>query len=161
MPISIRYTQETDAPYLKQWLMQPDVLRWYPLIDEREVDDAVRIWIGTAKSRAGFTALYHDAPCGMVVIYPNIYKKLAHQSLFSIIVDEHYRGKGVGSRLVQETIKMAKEDFQIELFHLEVYEANPARNLYKRMGFEEYGVDKDFIKEDGKYVAKICMQKIL
>ncbi|HSX04724.1 MAG TPA: GNAT family protein, partial [Rhabdochlamydiaceae bacterium] len=58
-------------------------------------------------------------------------------------------------------MKLAKEKFNIELLHLEVYEHNPAVRLYKRLGFKEFGIQRHFIKEDDKYVGKIYMQRNL
>jgi putative acetyltransferase len=89
------------------------------------------------------------------------YKKLAHQCLFAIIVDEQYRGKGVGTELMNALMLMAKNSFQIELLHLEVYEGNPARRLYERMGFTQYGIQRHFVKDQGKYLPKVLMQKVL
>ncbi|OGN54000.1 MAG: hypothetical protein A2098_03310 [Chlamydiae bacterium GWF2_49_8] len=72
------------------------------------------------------------------------------------------RGKGIGRRLLKEIEELAKEMFQIEILHLEVYEGNPAIHLYERAGFKRYGIEKHFIKEkEGQYRAKIMMQKEL
>ena len=71
------------------------------------------------------------------------------------------RGKGVGKALVEQLMKHAKEKFKIEILHLEVYEGNPAKRLYERLGFTPFGCQTRFIKEDGKYIAKIFMQKKL
>ena len=57
--------------------------------------------------------------------------------------------------------KLAKEEFHIELLHLEVYEGNPAIRLYERFGFVKYGEHPHFIKEEGRYLSKILMQKLL
>lgn len=159
--LSIRFTQDQDADYLKNWLQQPNVLQYFPMADLREIEDAVRIWVGYSKFQGGLTAEWEGVPCGMANLYLQYYKKLKHQCLFSIIVDEAYRGKGVGTALIQELIRHAKETFKIEILHLEVYEGNPAINLYRRMGFKEFGVHQHFIKEDGRYIAKIFMQKRL
>ena len=86
---------------------------------------------------------------------------MAHQCLFAIIVDEQHRGKGVGTALLRELIILSKEKFQLEFIHLEVYEGNPAINLYKRFGFEQYGIHERFIKDQGRYISKILMQKNL
>ncbi|NGX26957.1 MAG: hypothetical protein K940chlam6_00884, partial [Chlamydiae bacterium] len=48
-----------------------------------------------------------------------------------------------------------------EMLHLEVYETNPAINLYRRLGFTEFGIQKKFIKEDGRYMGKIFMERPL
>ena len=42
--LTIRFTEEQDAPYLKTWLSDAEVLKGFPLQDEKEIDDAIRIW---------------------------------------------------------------------------------------------------------------------
>jgi putative acetyltransferase len=64
------------------------------MINEVEIDDAVRIWMNYSKSGAGLMALYHGRPCGLFNLYIQPFKKIAHNCLFSIIVDEEMRGKG-------------------------------------------------------------------
>jgi putative acetyltransferase len=159
--ISTRLSEDNDIHLLVQWLMQPGVLRWFPLTDLREVEDAARIWMASAKYKAVLTALYDGVPCGVANLYLQPYKKLAHQCLFAIVVDENYRGRGVGTQLLKDLIAMAKEHFHLEILHLEVYEGNPAVKLYKRLGFQEYGFQKHFVKENGQYLGKLLMQKRL
>ena len=157
----IRPSQLHEDAYLKKWLKEPGVLRWFPMADDREIDDAVRLWIAYSNFGACLTAEYNGVPCGMATLYIQSYKKLAHQCLFSIIVSEYYRGKGIGGALLNELIQLAKVKFSIEILHLEVYEGNPAIHLYQRAGFVEYGVQHLFIKERGEYISKIFMQKTL
>ena len=113
------------------------------------------------KYHAVLTALWESVPCGIANLYLQPYKKLAHQCLFAIIVDEKYRGKGVGTRLITELMALAKERFKIELLHLEVYEGNPAIHLYERLGFTQYGIHRRFVKDGDRYLSKILMQKSL
>jgi len=163
--ISIRVAVESDQKYLVEWLLQPKVLEWFPLSDLREIEDAARIWMSYSKQGAVFTALWDGVPCGIANLYLQPYKKLAHQCLFAIIVDEKYRGKGVGTALLNELMAQAKAVFNIKILHLEVYDGNPAKRLYERLGFVEYGIQKHFVKEqiDGQkiYRAKVLMQKYL
>ncbi len=159
--ISIRLSEEADQKYLIEWLLQPGVLEWFPLCDLREVEDAARIWMSYAKQGAVLTALWNGIPCGIANLYLQPYKKLAHQCLFAIVVDEQYRGKGVGRKLMEDLMALAKEKFNIELLHLEVYDGNPAIHLYRKLGFTEYGRHRHFIKDQGKYLSKILMQKAL
>ena len=56
---------------------------------------------------------------------------------------------------------LPKNNFDIELLHLEVYEGNPAIHLYQRLGFVQYGYQRHFIKQNGQYLGKIMMQKAL
>ena len=160
-PITIRFGEESDQKFLIDWLLQPDVLQWFPLTDLREVEDAARIWMSYTKYHAVLTALWEGVPCGVATLYLQPYKKLAHQCLLAIIVDEQYRGKGVGTKLLTELTSLAKERFHLELLHLEVYAGNPAIHLYQRMGFIEYGQQRHFVKENGAYKSKIFMQKHL
>lgn len=156
--LTFRLTKEEDAPHLLQWLSDPKVIRWFPMYDAREIEDAVRIWVGYSRIESGLTALWDGVPCGMANLYIQPYKKQAHTCLFSIIVKEDMRGKGVGKGLMEHLMKHAKEKFKIEILHLEVYDGNPAKHLYERLGFKEFGRQDHFIKEDGKYTAKVLMQ---
>lgn len=161
-PISIRLAEENDKNYLINWLQQPGVLQWFPLADLREIEDAATIWISYYKQNAVLTALWDGVPCGNATLYIQPYRKLAHQCLFAIIVDEQFRGKGVGKRLLTELMKIGKENHGLKMLHLEVYEGNPAIHLYKRLGFKEYGEQRHFVKEmNGVYKSKIMMQRDL
>ncbi|HSX13636.1 MAG TPA: GNAT family N-acetyltransferase [Chlamydiales bacterium] len=159
--ISIRDSFDSDQKCLVEWLSQKDVLKWFPLADIREIEDAARIWLSYSKLNAVLTALWDDEPCGIANLYIQPFKKLSHQCLFAIIVDEKYRGKGVGTKLLGSLIELAKTKFSIEILHLEVYEGNPAIGLYEKFGFTEYGRQQRFVKEDGQYLTKILMQKRL
>lgn len=160
--VTVRLAQDSDKEHLIKWLMDPIVLQWFPLATEAEVEDAARIWISYSKFLCSYTACINDIPCAMAVLYLHNFKKLKHQSLFAIIVDEAHRGKGVGTKIFNVLKKEAKEKFQVELLHLEVYEGNPAMKLYRKMGFKEYGRNEAFLKEkSGVYRTKINMQMVL
>lgn len=159
--LTIRFGEESDQKYLVEWLLQPGVLEGFPLADLREIEDAARIWLSYSKHKAVLTALWDGVPCGIANLYLQPYQKLSHQSLFAIIIDEKLRGKGIGAKLMEELMKLAKERFNLLFLHLEVYEGNRAINLYKRLGFEVYGVHKRFMKDKGRYIDKILMQKYL
>lgn len=163
---NIRYTEPTDVKYLKNWLMDPSIGRWFPMADEVEVDDAAGRWVGFYRYKCSLTAVIDDEPVGLATLYLQPYKKIAHQCEFGIIVGDKHRGKGVGSSLLKNLIHLAKETFKIELLHLQVYEGNPATRLYKRFGFEEFGIQTKWIKEKDKdgnpfYVGRVFMEKFL
>ncbi|MBI3212004.1 MAG: GNAT family N-acetyltransferase, partial [Simkania negevensis] len=156
--IQIRDTIESDGDYIKKWLLQPGVLAGFPMCDLREIEDSTRIWMEFAKKGCSITALYKKKVCGCANLYIQTIEKLKHQSLFVIIVDEAYRGQGIGTLLIKTLMKRAKEKFSIELLHLEVYQGNPAISLYKRLGFTQYGSHPRFLKDaEGKYYDKILM----
>jgi len=159
--VELRYTVAEDADALKKWLLQPGVLRGFPMKEEKEVSDSVRHWISFSKYKASLTALFEGEPVGMATLCLMPYRKLAHHCLVSIIVDEKMRGKGVGTLLLNNLIHLAKNYFSIEVLYLEVYEGNPARSLYERFGFVEIGKQRHFMKDEGEYIGKIVMELVL
>ena len=159
--LSIRLTEESDASSIKKWLSDSEILKWFPLQDEREIDDAVRVWISYVKQKSSLTALWNGVPCGSAVLNLQSFQKLAHTCLLTILVEEDKRGKGVGTALLQDLIALARDTFHIEVLHLEVYQDNPAIRLYEKMGFERFGEHEHFTKETDRYRSKIFMQKIL
>lgn len=159
--LTVRPAEVEDTVYLKKWLMQPEVLQWFPMCDEKEIDDSIRVWTSYISLKAAVTACIDGIPVGMSNVYVQPYEKFAHQALFSILVDSAHHGKGVGTLLLTELMKLAKEEHKIELLHLEVYDKNPAIFLYEKMGFKIYGKEPRFIKYEGEYADKILMQRRL
>ncbi len=165
-PIKLRceISTEEQIPILSDWLKDPAVSRWFPMINEREIEDAAKVWIGYYGKtfQSAFSVFQEDELVGFFCFYLTAVQKLRHQALFSIIVHPNLRGKGIGMQMLKMIKQKAKEEFQLELLHLEVYKENPARRLYERVGFETYGEHKNFLKEeDGSYRDKILMQKWL
>ena len=158
----VRVSKPEDANYLKRWLMEPGILDFFPVCDERELDDTIRLWMGYSQNGAALTIEVDGKCAGMAVLYLPPYEKLKHQCLFAIVVDKELRGQGVGTKLIKEVERIAKKKHGIELLHLEVYKGNPAYSLYKRLGYREYGRQLRFLKEGNKrYRDKIVMQKEL
>jgi putative acetyltransferase len=163
--INVRTSRPHEDKYMKEWLSEPATLRWYPMTDEREIADAVRLCMGYIPLDACVTAEWCGIPCGMANLYLSSFKKLAHQCLFSIIVAAQFRNRGVGSALIRTLEERAADKFGIELLHLEVYEGNPAYRLYEKMGFVEYGKQSNFVRDEGTqdrtFLSKVLMQKKL
>ena len=62
--------------------------------------------------------------------------------LVYIAVDSAYRGKGVGRRIMERSMKLAKGDVALHVEH-----DNPANFLYKNMGFENPYLEMRFYRE--------------
>lgn len=162
MSVTVRLSVESDKDYLYKWLLDPEILPWFPLENAREVEDAVRICMSYVEMGAAFTGCIDGKPCGMAVLYLQKYKKLKHQCLFVIVVDKEHRGRGIGTKIFERMKQDAKDKFGIEILHLEVYLGNPAQKLYEKLGFREYGRQDHFLKErDGTYRDKINMELYL
>ncbi len=80
---------------------------------------------------------------------------------FSIYIERGWRGKGVGSRLLERLIELARElDY-----HKLVLSAFPWNTggmaLYQKLGFRTVGIYKEQGRLDGKWVDTIIMEKLL
>ena len=160
--LDIRYTELSDGKYLREWLKEPGILRWFPMCDDVEIDDAVSRWIGFARYKCSLTATMNNEPAGLVTLYLQPYRKLAHQCEFGIIVGNGHRGKGIGGHLLKNAIHLARNYFRIELLHLQVYAENPAMHLYSRWGFKEFGRQTHWIKEaPDDYRARVFMERFI
>ncbi len=88
-------------------------------------------------------------------------EKEAHKGLlWGMYVRPAARGTGVARRLVEAVIDFARG--RVELIQLSVVSDNErARRLYARLGFVEYGIEKNSLKQGGKYYDEILMAKEL
>lgn len=159
MTLVLRASVEADRPHIVEWLMQPGVLKWFPLCDLREVEDAVRISLSYAAQGAAVTAVKEGRPVGFANLYLQLFEKLKTQALFMVIVDERERGQGVGRALIEHLERLGADRFGLTLLHLEVYDGNPAVRLYERLGFKRYGYHPRFLKDEGGYLGKLLLQK--
>lgn len=157
--IDIRYSTEEDIPTLMGFLFEPGVLQFFPMSDEKEIQDAAKVWISYHAYKCCYTAEKNGIICGMTNLYVSPFSKAKKQALFSIIVSEKFRNQGIGSHLIDHLEDVGKNDHGIDLLHLEVYETNPAKRLYERKGFQEYGRHPEFLMEPDGYKTKILMQK--
>lgn len=85
-------------------------------------------------------------------------QRIAHNSELSISVIKEYWGNRVGSLVIEQLIKFAKDNKSIKNISLGVKEDNyNAIKLYKRYGFLEVGVHKKFFNINGDYYDEILM----
>ncbi len=84
-----------------------------------------------------------------------------HVADLSVYVERGWRGKGVGRRLLERVIELAR---QIG-YHKMVLAGFPFNTagvaLYERMGFRTVGIYKEQGLLDGKWVDTIIMEKLL
>lgn len=79
-----------------------------------------------------------------IVGYIGMYLSFDEGDITNVAVAPAYRKRGYGEAIVSKSIELAKEK-QLEMILLEVRVSNaPAISLYKKMGFEEIGIRKNF-----------------
>lgn len=160
--VQIRYGTEEDGKYWAEWLKDPVVQGYFPMLGEEENAQSVQRMQLHTRYRSVLVAEVDGEVAGVAYINLSPFRKLAHQGLFTLIVSQKHRGKGVGTKLMEQLHKLAKEGFGLEMLHLEVYEGNPAIRLYRRLGYRECGFQSHWIKlPSGEYRGKIFMDKWL
>jgi len=81
---------------------------------------------------------------GAVVGYCGYYGIAGEGYIYNVAVSAKFRGRGIGYRMMCELIRHA-QDRGISSLTLEVRKSNiSAINLYKKLGFVEAGIRKDF-----------------
>jgi len=81
---------------------------------------------------------------GIIVGYCGYYGVMDEGYIYNVAVSKDYRRRGIGFTMLNELIRHAQEKGIVSLT-LEVRKSNhPAINLYKKLGFVEAGIRKDF-----------------
>jgi ribosomal protein S18 acetylase RimI-like enzyme len=80
-----------------------------------------------------------ESLAGSYYLTPNYPGRAAHIANAGYMVHPDFRGQGIGRALVEHSIQEApRRGFDALMFNL-VFESNPARRLYERLGFEVVG----------------------
>jgi RimJ/RimL family protein N-acetyltransferase len=82
--------------------------------------------------------------------------ELDHSAVLGIAIRKGYRGKGLWELMMKKIIELSKGKF--EILKLEVFSVNSrAINLYRRLGFVEYGNFPKAVKRGDRYYDLIQM----
>ncbi|MFT5875996.1 MAG: RimJ/RimL family protein N-acetyltransferase [Clostridium sp.] len=89
-------------------------------------------------------------------------KRIAHNSEFSISVKKNYWKNGIGSAVMSEIIRFAKENSTIKNVSLGVKASNNnAIMMYEKFGFTKIGVHKNNFNVNGNFDDEILMDLYL
>jgi GNAT superfamily N-acetyltransferase len=111
-------------------------------------DDFARYWL--VPSRVVMAARVDGELVGSYRIMPNGVGRAAHVANAGYLVAAPWRGQGIGELLVRHSMEEAlRLGFDALQFNF-VFESNPARRLYERLGFTSVGRVPDVI--DGEAV---------
>lgn len=109
---------------------------------------------------AQFVALQDAQVVGWCDVSPKTRPLFAHAGVLGMGVVENWRGRGIGSALIQATLAHAwsRGLTRIELM---VHARNArARALYAKVGFQQEGILRDAIRVDGEYDDVVVMAQL-
>lgn len=88
--------------------------------------------------------------------------RICHNSEIAISVKKSYWNLGIGSAVISELIRFAKDKKSIKTISLGVRESNSnAITLYEKYGFKKVGIHKDYFNIEGTYYDEILMDLYL
>ena len=128
---------------------------------EEESERALSFFAERLAASAVFAACRGPDLLGVAGFYVQPGPKHRHKgTLWGMYVRPQARGAGVGARLIDAVLEHARA--YVELVELTVISENQAaRRLYRRFGFEEYGLEKRAAKYRGRYHDDVLMAKML
>jgi RimJ/RimL family protein N-acetyltransferase len=100
-----------------------------------------------------------DMLVGIVTFMRESSIKTAHKgNVYGMFVAREMRGQGLGKSLMLEIISKARDCDGLEQINLTVVSENDsAKKLYKSVGFEVYGIERNALKFDGNYFDEDLM----
>jgi RimJ/RimL family protein N-acetyltransferase len=103
-------------------------------------------------------AIYEDRLIGSLTITKQAMRQ-THVGVFGITIAKQWRGKGLGESLTKIALNRAVE-LGMKTIILDAFAKNtPAINLYKKLGFKEYGMLPKGFSYKGKLEDKVLMYK--
>ncbi len=98
-------------------------------------------------------AFHNDNLIGISGFKRHQRKKINHAGIIiQVYVNPEYQGQHIGSKMIKATLSEAFKISGIEQIEIGVISTNQkADKLYKKLGFEEFGLHKNFLKIDGQY----------
>ncbi|CAA0257367.1 GNAT family N-acetyltransferase [Acinetobacter baumannii] len=105
-----------------------------------------------------FGAYYKNEIIGLATLTQEIGVKLSHKAyLSSVFIEPEFQQKGIASHLLNAVIEYSKK--HVEQILLTVAEDNKAAiHLYKKLGFQIYGIEEKALKDNDEYIDEILMK---
>lgn len=107
-----------------------------------------------------FLLMHNAKVIGMLGIRRSAHYQESHRINIGISIHKEFRGKGLGTKLLNKAKHWSKET-GVSSIELEAVATNPAINLYKKLGYNEVGRIKDGFKVNNQFHDIFYMQLCL
>jgi RimJ/RimL family protein N-acetyltransferase len=103
-------------------------------------------------------AEYNNEIIGNIDLTGNQRKLMEHTAVIGMGMLKDWRDTRLGTALLSNVIEWAKQNEILEVIWLQVYTENIAGlALYKKLGFSENGIIKNFFKHENEYFDNLTM----
>ena len=126
-----------------------------------EVEKPLVFFKNCLSSSTVFGAYYKNKIIGLATLTQENGIKFSHKaSISSVFIEPEFQQKGVASILLSAIIEYSEK--YVEQILLTVADDNkPAIHLYKKFGFETYGIETQAMKVNGQYTDEILMKRFI
>ena len=105
-------------------------------------------------------SLENKVPVGLIDLFD--FDPVNHRAGIGIFIMNTYRKKGYAVESIKLIEDISKEDLQIHQLYVNVGIDNKiSLNLFRKLGYLEIGIKKDWNYIDGQYRDEVFLQKIL
>ena len=105
-------------------------------------------------------SLENNYPIGLIDLFD--FDSINHRAGIGLVIMNSHRNKGYALESVKLIEDISKKDLQIHQLYANVGMDNKiSLNLFKKMGYVEIGIKKDWNYIEGKYKDEVLFQKIL
>ena len=168
-PVIIRSAQPDDAARLLAYVRSVAAETPFFIMEADEfnfTDQQERQWIQDHLDGPGKLALVAEASAAVVGVLSfenGPHRRIAHRGTFGFSVAQQWRGKGIGTALLETLIAWAEANPLVEKIALAVFANNePAIRLYRKLGFVEEGRRPREMKlGPGQYEDDIMMYRFV
>ncbi len=168
--ISFRMVRRDDTEILLDYINTLSKERTYIMyqgrqltyeVEDRYIENFMKdVEMGNAVKILAFHA---DTLVGVADAVRSTYETEPHVCTFGIMLKKEWRGKGIGSVLMDKTLEAISTHMAgISIIRLGVFGNNPiAERMYRKKGFVQYGLLPQGLRHKEEYVDHIFMYKRL
>lgn len=126
-----------------------------------ELDKPLVFFENCLLSSTVFGAYHNNQIIGLATLTQETGAKFSHKAtLSSVFIEPEFQQKGVASRLLSSIIEHSEHNVE-QILLMVANDNEPAIRLYKKFGFQTYGVDIKAMKDNGKYIDEALMKRFI
>jgi L-phenylalanine/L-methionine N-acetyltransferase len=161
MTIQIRHAEPADAEAIARIFSAPRAAWGTLQLPYASIESYRKRLTDRPEGQYQLVALIEGVVIGSASVYTNPNARQRHAGGIGMAVRDDHHSKGVGSALLRELLELADNWLNLRRVELDVYVDNaPAIALYRKFGFEQEGVKRDFAYRGGQFVDALFMSRL-
>lgn len=161
MKTTIRHSEIKDIEGIKEIYAQPSCYAGTLQLPYPSLDKWHKNLENLPENFHSLVAEVDGAIVGQIGLQVFTRPRRKHAANIGMGVSEAYRGKGIGSKLLQAALDLADNWLAVTRVELEVYTDNlNAIKLYKKHGFIKEGTAQKYAFRNGEYVDVYLMARV-